>query len=170
MKEISNYWKALTFAAINYGSLKRKSGNIPYLIHPIRIISILRAAGFSEFEDEELMIAALFHDLLEDTETTFSDIESQFGHKIATIVEELSIPEKNNKIEWLESFNDASKEAKIIKMADRIDNIMDMNMWPKEKQKSYAEQAKIILRNCGEVHNELADLLEKVIENVLYSI
>ena len=65
MKEFSNYWKALTFAFKNYGDLKRKSGNIPYIVHPIRITSILRAAGFSEFKDEDIMIAALFHDLIE---------------------------------------------------------------------------------------------------------
>ncbi len=172
MKEISNYWKALTFAAKNHGIKTRKDNETPYVIHPMRITAILRAAGFSEFKNEDLMMAALFHDLIEDTETSLNDIKNQFGKKSASIVEELTKPEdddKGSKEKWLKSFDKASKEAKIIKMADRIDNLMDMNLdiWPIEKQKSYAEQGKIILEKCGDAHSELAIKLKSVINKIL---
>ena len=64
MKDYSNYCRAITFAFSKYGELKRKSQNIPYVVHPIRINAILRAAGFNENDNEEMMIAALFHDLI----------------------------------------------------------------------------------------------------------
>lgn len=169
MKEFSNYWKALTFAFKNYGDLKRKSGNIPYIVHPIRITSILRAAGFSEFEDEVIMISALFHDLIEDTDMTFEDISNQYGEKVASIVLELSKPENGDKDDWLRAFNKMSHQAQIIKMVDRIDNLSDMDVgsWSIKKRKSYAEQAKIILETCGKAHSELALVLKSVIENIL---
>lgn len=166
MKDYSNYCNALTFAFSKYGELKRKSQNIPYVVHPIRITAILRAAGFNENDNEEMMIAALFHDLIEDTETPIDELETQFGTKIASIVMELTKPEKGKKDEWLKTFERASKEAKIIKMADRLDNLIDMTSesWKIKKQKSYAEQAKIILEKCGSAHNEIALKLQKEIE------
>ncbi len=169
MKEFSNYWKALTFAAKNHGITLRKDKKTPYLVHPLRIVSILRAAGFSEFNCEEMMIAALFHDLVEDTGVSLEEIRKYFGDKVASIVKELTKPKNGKKEEWLKSLDTTSKEAKIIKMADRIDNLMDMNIdiWSVEKQKSYAEQGKIILEKCGNAHSELALNLKKVIDDIL---
>ncbi len=172
MKAFSNYWKALSYAFLKYGKLTRKLADIPYVVHPVRITSILRAAGLSEFTHEDTMIAALFHDLVEDTDTTLEEIRNQFGSKVASIVEEVSKPEQGDKDEWLRSFKYASKEAKIVKMADRIDNLMDMDIssWSNEKKKSYAEQGKIILKNCGNAHAKLARELKSVIEKVLDTI
>ena len=169
MNEYSNYWKALTFAFKKYGNLKRKSEEIPYVVHPIRITAILRAAGFSEFEDEDIMIAALFHDLIEDTETSLEDIENYYGKKVASIVNELSKPEHADKDEWLKSFKTASNEAKIVKMVDRIDNLMDINIgyWSTERKKSYAKQGRIILETCEHVNEDIALELKRVIQNIL---
>jgi len=167
MKDFTKYWDALTFAIINYGKLTRKSSDVPYIIHPVRITSILRAAGFNEFKDEDIMISALFHDLIEDTKTTSDLIETEYGAKIASIVDELSKPKKGNKEDWLKTFENASKEAMIVKMADRIDNLLDMEMWPSEKRKSYAEQAKLIVKYCGNASAKLSRKLQEIIDNIL---
>jgi (p)ppGpp synthase/HD superfamily hydrolase len=174
MKNFLNYWNAITFAFEKYGTLKRKSIDIPYVVHPIRITTILRANDFNEFDHEELMIAALFHDLIEDTDIEIKEIEDRFGSKIKDIVIELTKPEGakgHKKDKWLESFSIKSKEAKIIKLADRIDNLMDVgDIWDAEKQKSYADQAKIILKSCGDVNKQLANKLEDLIDNILKDI
>ena len=169
MKQFLNYWKALNFALIKYGDLRRKSGDIHYFIHPLRITLILRAAGFSEFENENLMIAALFHDLVEDTDISLSEIENKFGRNVSSIVSEVSIPIKTEKEIYLENLKNASVEAKIIKLADRIDNLIDLpkSFWPIDKQKSYAEQAKIILESCGDANSKLALRLKQEIEKIL---
>ncbi|TFG06897.1 MAG: HD domain-containing protein [Promethearchaeota archaeon] len=169
MKDFVNYWNALNYAFIKYGDLKRKSGEIPYIIHPIRISSILRAVGFSEFDDEELMIAALLHDLVEDTDVNIDEVKEKFGDKIALIVNQLTIQDKDLKEEYLENLKHASRESKIIKLADRLDNLLDMpeNLWSKKRQKQYATQAKIILKNCGDAHQELASRLKTEIDEIL---
>lgn len=169
MKPFLNYWKALTFALIKYGDLKRKSEDIHYFIHPLRITLILRAAGFTEFDNENLMIAALFHDLIEDTDTSLSEIEKKFGKEVASIVSEVSIPIKAEKEKHLKNLKNASVEAKIIKLADRLDNLIDLPLeaWSKDQQKSYAEQAKIILESCGDANSELTLRLKQEIEKIL---
>lgn len=171
MKNFSNYWNAISFAFIKYGGLKRKKKDIPYVIHPIRITMILHAAGFNEFDHEDLMIAALFHDLIEDTDIKLNEIENNYGKKVGQIVVELSKPEGTKgrkKDEWLEGFVKSSKEAKIIKLADRIDNLMDMKgVWSNEKQRSYAEQARIILRVCGDANEQLAKKLSQITNETL---
>lgn len=169
MREFENLWEGLNFAFLKYDSLKRKSKDLPYVIHPIRVTMILRAAGFSEFKDKNLFLAALFHDLLEDTDLTFEELRAKFGDDVALIVKELSKPDNMSKTDWLSSFITASKRAKIIKMADRIDNLMDMadTKWNNEKQKLYAEQGLIILDTCGGANSRLAHKLEEVIEQIL---
>ena len=171
MKEFSNYWNAISFAFIKYGKLTRKMNDIPYVIHPIRITTILHAAGFTEFDHEDLMIAALYHDLLEDTDITLKEIEDLFGKKVGEIIVELTKPEGTKgrkKDEWLKKFVNSSNNAKIIKLADRIDNLMDMrDVWDAEKQKSYADQAKIILKSCGDANKQLAHKLDSLIHEIL---
>jgi (p)ppGpp synthase/HD superfamily hydrolase len=169
MREFITLWKGLRFAFLKYGNIKRKSTEIPYVIHPIRVALILRAAGFSEFKYKNLLLAALFHDLLEDTDLTFEELKTEFGREVALIVKELSKPVKINKDDWLKSFITASKNAKLIKLADRIDNLMDMksSKWDEEKQKLYAKQGLIILETCGKANSRLANELEKLIKQII---
>jgi guanosine-3',5'-bis(diphosphate) 3'-pyrophosphohydrolase len=168
MKSFSNYWKALTFGLVKYGDLKRKSGNIHYFIHPLRITLILRAAGFSEFRNENLMIAALFHDLVEDSDTTLSEIENKFGKEVASIVSEVTIPSKADKEKHLKNLKKASGAAKIIKLADRLDNLIDLPLekWSKDQKKAYAKQAKIIVESCGDANSDLASRLIQEIDRI----
>jgi len=174
MKEFSIYWNAISFAFSKYGDLKRKSNDIPYVVHPIRITTILHATGFNEFDHEDLMIAALFHDLLEDTDIDLKEIEDKFGKKVGEIVVELTEPEGAKgqiKDKWLEEFISKSKEAKIIKLADRIDNLMDMkDIWDEKRQRSYTNQGSIILKSCGHANKQLANKLDELIDSVLKDI
>jgi (p)ppGpp synthase/HD superfamily hydrolase len=164
MKDFQEYWKALTFAVSKYEPLKRKCSDIPYVVHPLRVAMILKAVGFNEFTNSDLMISALFHDLVEDTNTTLEEIQNEFNAKVALTVKELSKPKQGNKDEWLKNFGTVSKEAKMIKLADRIDNLMDNNNRTREEIISYAEQGRIILETCGDAHPELTRKLKEVIE------
>ena len=114
MKDIQEYWKAITYIVPKHEGQPRKDGITPYIVHPLRVAMILRAVGFNEFNDSDLMIAALFHDLVEDTDPEVEEIESEFNAKIALIVKEVSKPEQGDKDEWLKSLGTASKEAKVI--------------------------------------------------------
>ena len=72
------------------------------------------------------------------------------------------------KDKWLEEFVIKSKSAKIIKLADRIDNLMDMkDIWDAKRQKSYADQARIILKSCGDANKQLAHKLDDSINEII---
>lgn len=154
----SRYRDAMNYAFRKYVYLKREVSFLPYAIHPIRILSILREFGYNEFEHEDLMISVLLHDVIEDTPTKLPEIEGLFGKRVAEIVSELSHPEGLSKEEWLECFKFYSKEAKIVKIADRIDNLLDMEecSFPEPRKSRYYEQSKIILRTCGDANRDLA--------------
>lgn len=166
MNDFSKYWNAISFAFAKYNNLKRDN-DLPFVVHPIRITSILRAYGFNEFENEDLMIATLLHDLVEDTNLTIKEIEHQFGKKVASIVNESTKPMNAKKEQWLETFKNYSKEAKIIKMADRLDNLMNMEKWDKQRKIAYLEQSKIIVTTCRDANQELANKLDEVIQDLL---
>lgn len=169
MKELKLFWDALAYALDNHKNQFRKSNNIPYIIHPLRVLTILRSVGFTEIKDQDLMIATLFHDLIEDTDVTKQDIKTRFGEKIASIAKELTKSKNQTKEQYLLSFKDGSDEAKIIKMADRIDNLLDMDIsnWTNEKKVNYTEQAKLILNHCGNANKQLASLLNQIINKIL---
>lgn len=169
MNNFIQYWRALTFATQYYNGLTRKSKKIPYVVHPLRVAIILRAAGFNEFDNPEILIAALFHDLIEDTEITKEIIESKFGKRISTIVGELSKNPNQTKENYLKSLKNVSKEAQIIKMADRIDNLLDMDIsnWDRAKKEKYAKHGELILEICGNSNLKLSKKLSEVIKDVL---
>ena len=169
MKDLLRYRKALEFAIRGYHNKTRKNSNIPYIIHPLRIVHILRFVGYNEIDNEELFIAALFHDLIEDTDVKYEEIEQEFGKKIADLVLELTIPKDADKEQFFKNMSNASKEAKVIKMADRIDNLLDLDNipWSNEKKRKYAEHGRIILQSCGDADNKLTSMLTKIVEDIL---
>ena len=78
--------KAFNFASDAHRSMRRKSGE-PYIVHPISVAKIVnREIGLGV----KSVVAALLHDVVEDTDYTLEDIEAQFGKKIATIIDGLT--------------------------------------------------------------------------------
>ncbi len=164
--ESERYRKALDYAEEKSKGLKREAIKIPYIFHPYNVVSILRLSGYDKFlGNEDLLISALLHDVLEEIDTEVSEIENLFGKRVAEIVSELTKPEELKKEDWLEGFKDYSKEAKIVKLADRIDNLSSMEslFFPKERLSRIREQAKIILRTCGDVSTNLYSRLFNLI-------
>jgi (p)ppGpp synthase/HD superfamily hydrolase len=90
--------QALGFAITAHGDQRRKGGDIPYVAHLLGVASLVLDAG----GDEDLAIAGLLHDTIEDTETTAEDIESAFGPRVAAIVEGCTDAHETPKPEWRE--------------------------------------------------------------------
>jgi (p)ppGpp synthase/HD superfamily hydrolase len=90
--------EALDFAIKAHGDQRRKGGQIPYVAHLLGVASLVLDAG----GDEDLAIAGLLHDTIEDTKTTSDEIESAFGHRVAAIVEACTDAHEAPKPEWRE--------------------------------------------------------------------
>ena len=120
---------------------------MPYIIHPLEVCKKVWLWGIG---DEDVMIAAILHDVVEDSILTAQDIENQFGPKIAKIVEELTFkPEENwskeekakRKEEYIRSFKTKSCAALILKLADRLSNVMDYFYVDPKRAKKYFHKA-----------------------------
>ena len=74
--------KAYNYALEKHGTQLRKSGE-PYIIHPTNVAYTIAELGL----DEQTICAALLHDVVEDTDATYEDIEREFGKEIADMVD-----------------------------------------------------------------------------------
>jgi (p)ppGpp synthase/HD superfamily hydrolase len=76
-------YEALALAAKAHKDQIRKGSDVPYIVHPIQVAMILQAHGF----DEDLAIAGILHDTVEDCDVSFDDIRSRFGDDVTTLVD-----------------------------------------------------------------------------------
>src|SRR6478735_9175908 len=68
------------------GQVRNGSGGKPYIEHPVAVADLLERHGFGE----EVLAAALLHDVVEDSETTVAELRERFGDPIAALVDALS--------------------------------------------------------------------------------
>lgn len=130
---------AYAFAAMKHKGQKDDLGMDYFEAHILNVVSILEQCG--KEVTEEMMCAAYLHDTLEDTETTYEELVETFGEKVADLVKELThegkADEKGYYFPHLKS-----KEAIIIKVADRLSNLTRMSCWDKSRQEHYLKKSK----------------------------
>jgi GTP diphosphokinase / guanosine-3',5'-bis(diphosphate) 3'-diphosphatase len=154
---------AISFAADKHRNQRRKDHQAsPYINHPIAVATVL--ASESNVNDDALLIAAILHDTVEDTETSFEDLEIAFGIKVADIVREVTddkaLPKATRKELQIEHAPHASSQAKQIKIADKICNIRDIlnsppSDWSEDRKLKYLEWASKVVNGCRGVNPQL---------------
>jgi guanosine-3',5'-bis(diphosphate) 3'-pyrophosphohydrolase len=120
--------KGIQFGAeCHQGQNRRDEACTPYIIHPIRVANYLCSLG--DVQDHEVIIAALLHDTIEDTDATFDEICGLFGQGVANYVKETTDDRTLSKQERkrLQIHNAPHKSigAAQIKLADKLDNLYD---------------------------------------------
>ena len=168
------YQHALAFAAAKHEASKQKvkGTDLPYIVHVVNVaMEILVAAPQSgEFDVDTAIQIALLHDTIEDTDTTFEEIEQLFGYFIAVGVQALtkneSLPEKEQIQDSVKRIKQLSREIWSVKLADRITNLMPPPAtWSNEKIKQYIDDSKMILRElqAGNIYlaNRLVDKIKE---------
>src|SRR5690349_3135249 len=127
--ELALLLKALAFAAHKHRDQRRKDADAsPYINHPISLADVLvNEAGVS---DVEVICAALLHDTVEDTATTHEELVDAFGARVARIVAEVTddkqLPKAERKRLQVVRAPHISREAKLVKLADKIANLRDV--------------------------------------------
>ena len=122
--------RATVFAAAAHQGMTRKGNRIPYLAHPIEAASIIAQMT----DDQELVAAAVLHDVIEDTEVTLPELEHFFGKRIAFYVggesedkrrelppESTWVLRKQETITFLRER--ADRNAKMLALADKLSNL-----------------------------------------------
>lgn len=144
--------RAAAFAAEKHRNQRRKDAEAsPYINHPIQLAYILVQA---EIADPVVLAAALLHDTIEDTNTTLDELEIIFGYEIANIVAECTDDKRQSKLERKRAQIDhaagLSDKAKLVKLADKIANVSDINGappagWSLERKREYFDWAKEVV-------------------------
>ena len=154
--------KATQFAALKHRDQRRKDGKTPYIIHPISVAMILAEIG--GVDDPEILSAALLHDTIEDTDTSAQELDKEFGSRIRIIVEELT---DNNQLTisqrkqlQIDNAPHLSKDATLIKIADKISNVSDVintppPKWDQKRCNEYVDRAEAVINNCQKVNQDL---------------
>ena len=115
---------AIEVAAKAHRNQCRKGTDIPYIVHPYAVGLLLLGAGCSE----EVVVAGILHDTVEDTSMTLEDIRENFGERVASIVAGCSEPDKSlpwevRKRHTIESLRAAPLEVRLIVCADKLHNL-----------------------------------------------
>jgi len=156
---------AYEMAGAAHAGQRRRGNGEPYINHPIRVARMVAETG----AEEELVIAAVLHDTVEDSDLTFSDIERNFGAAVRDLVDGCTddpsiekLPRKLRKTAQAEKFRTASLGKRLIKLADQTDNLESLlatlDTRRTEDARSYADCAMMVARACGGAH---AGLLER---------
>jgi GTP pyrophosphokinase len=137
--------KAYSYAAEYHKDQKRLSGE-EYIVHPLEVADIITTLEL----DDAAICAALLHDTIEDTGTTYDDVKNAFGEEIAQLVEGVT---KLGKLEYVDKeeeqaenyrklFMAMAKDIRVlmVKLADRLHNMRTLKYLREERQISNAKE------------------------------
>ncbi|WP_445114842.1 RelA/SpoT family protein [Acinetobacter sp. WZC-1] len=163
--DIERVLAACDFADIAHDGITRKSGE-PYVVHPIAVSCILAHMRM----DAETLMAALLHDVIEDTELTKEDIGQQFGRTVAELVDGVtklssSSDKEYNKAASFRKILQATLQDPrviIIKLSDRYHNMTTLDALRPDKRARIAQETFDIFVPMARLvgMNEMADNLE----------
>ena len=114
---------AIIFATFAHRDQMRKGTNIPYIVHPMEVMQILTENGCSE----DVIVAGILHDTLEDTPTTPEQISEKFGEQVLSLVqsqsEDKSKSWRERKQHTIDMMKDADKDVQLLCCADKLSNV-----------------------------------------------
>ncbi len=154
---------AISFAAHKHRAQRRKDADAsPYINHPLALAHVLATEG--RVKDLKTLMAAVLHDTVEDTETTYAELVDQFGKKVADVVMEVtddkSLAKADRKRAQIEHAPHMSKRAALVKLADKTCNLRDMVHnppadWPLKRLHEYFDWAKSVVEGLPVVNKKL---------------
>uniref|UniRef100_UPI00398F2C8B guanosine-3',5'-bis(diphosphate) 3'-pyrophosphohydrolase MESH1 n=1 Tax=Pristiophorus japonicus TaxID=55135 RepID=UPI00398F2C8B len=170
--DVQQILEAADFAAKKHKNQRRKDPDgTPYINHPLGVSRIL--SHEAAITDVVVLQAALLHDTVEDTDTTLAEIEEKFGEKVRSVVAEVtddkSLLKAERKQKQIEHAPHCSYEAKLVKLADKLYNLRDLQRctptgWTEKRVEEYfiwASQVVAGLRGTNQALETSLDALFK---------
>lgn len=173
--DIQTLLAAVEFSAVKHkGQFRKDAAITPYIIHPIGVARSLWEEG--KVRSVNVLVAALLHDTLEDTETTADEIEALFGPRVRYTIEELTndpkLTSQENKQRQIDHAPFLSLNAQLVKLADRLYNIRDLRSLPpsidrEETINRYLQWGQKLLHALRGTNEALETALQNEISNQL---
>ena len=171
--DLAKLLEAAQFAARKHHGQTRKGANAePYIVHPLGVASFLTTIG--KVEDYDILIAAILHDTLEDTETTPEEITELFGETVCGYVLEVTddklLPKATRKLKQIEHAPHLSIGAKHVKLADKISNITDIVKnpavgWSVETKLNYVAWGEKVVAGLRGVNADLENYFDELVSS-----
>jgi len=168
-----SYLKAWNYASTIHLGQTIPGSDISYINH-LGLVSMEAIAAITNNPNIEkpnlLILCALLHDSIEDTETSFEDIKKEFGLEVANGVMALSkneeFPTKKEQMDdSIHRIKKQPKEVWMVKLCDRITNLQPPpKHWDTDKISRYRDEASCILNQLGEANQFLAERLNAKID------
>jgi len=160
VNEVERLTRAYNFAAAKHAGQARKGeAGEPYVNHLTEVAQLVAQATGGE--DVDLVIAAVLHDTVEDTQTTFDELAAAFGPRVAALVAEVtddkSLEKSERKRLQIEHAGHASAGAKIIKNADKTSNLRALATsppagWSDQRKTEYLDWSLAVVARCRGVN------------------
>ncbi len=161
---------AMAFAADKHKNQRRKDAQAsPYINHPIALARLLAVEG--AVTDVQVLIAAVLHDTVEDTDTTFQELRDRFGDEVADIVAEVTddkqLPKQLRKDLQIEHAPHVSEDAALVKLADKTCNLRDIitsppEDWSNERRQMYFDWARDVVHGLPRINEALREQFDQV--------
>ena len=150
--ELRRLTRALAFAAEAHRNHRRKGASQePYINHLIEVADLVASV---EDGDVDVLIAALLHDVLEDTGTGYDELAAAFGERVARIVKEnsddMTLPKPERQRVRLAGIGKKSREARLVKFADTISNLRAFAVsppagWSNDRRLGYLDSCRNLM-------------------------
>ena len=156
MKRIVDLAAAYHFAAVQHVDQRRKGERAePYINHLTEVANLVaRATGGIDFD---VILAAVLHDVVEDTAVDLAEVAARFGPDVAALVAEVTddkaLPKAQRKRLQVEHARRASVQARLIKLADKTANLRALATsppldWPDDRRRAYRDWAREVVAGC----------------------
>lgn len=170
-QEIQEICRGIDFAAEKHRLQTRKNAaKTPYISHPLAVTINLMSIG--EVRETVTIIGSLLHDTLEDTPTTFEELESKFNKQIATLVLEVSddksvAKETRSRMQVINASHKSKAAAQIL-LADNLFNLNDLftntpSDWSQARVDRYYEWVQSVIDRLPQANNNLHHASQEVI-------
>jgi guanosine-3',5'-bis(diphosphate) 3'-pyrophosphohydrolase len=151
------------------GQVRNGSGGMPYIEHPVRVAALLDEHGYGD----EVLAAALLHDVVEDSDTTLDELREKFGAEVAGLVGAMTDDEsiddyRERKAEHRERLATAPTEAMAIYGADKLTNSRTLRAAYDEEGDSVRDEFKVPIELKLEIWEEDLGLLREKARDLPY--
>ncbi|KAL5469403.1 hypothetical protein EMCRGX_G030655 [Ephydatia muelleri] len=171
MSELGQLLEAVHFAAAKHKNQRRKNAeSTPYINHPISVAHVLWKEG--GVTDLATLQTAVLHDTVEDTDTTPEEIGRHFGSEVKDLVAEVTDDKSLSKLErkrlQIEHAAHTSGKAKLVKLADKLDNLRDLTQatpvgWSEQRVQEYFEWSAKVTKGLMGTNQAMEDAIEQVL-------
>ena len=175
---MNNMAKAYEIAAVAHAGQVRKGNGEPYINHPIRVAHMVSTAGIgSRHEIVDLIIAAILHDTVEDSDLTLEEIGTTFGTKVRDLVDGCTdtpgmkkLPRPKRKAAQAKKVRELDQGVQLIKLADQVDNLESLfrtlESFETGDATSRVEGMLLVVKVCESANRVLLHRAEKAGQNI----